>query len=575
MLFIPGDRTKVLHVDIYIERWGTMENLSMRNKTGSNLWEGSIIVSCLQPLTRYYFMIEVDSSFYLNLGFLGKCRIHEKSKVSKTIVFQCRRESSLEIQLAFCDKTGKEEGYFSLCYNILKSAKSGNELECMTQMAQMKDISDFLNEKQRNAILLRMIKVVQTEKLTKSINCALFVSFLLHAHRSLQLMDMIQNQFAKIIMNGFSSMNVGYIPKAQLDAFIDMLKMVYRCADGEDANYFSFCNCMYPCFGAVFCLEFLSCSKRSQKEFDYLMPKSDARAIHILQSLVDKICGQWGSFKEEQLLCKIQQLLSLKMQTKLIEFSSNIVDVPATTTDILQSACKKKLQEISTKGELVDIITEWYEISNCIFLDTDEIRDLTEKCLLKCIDKAKKYKVEKSYDKLKDMCLFGKLFMGDSKGQLLRTFVTSIDERFHSFVPLFLKTERYQNIPRNDLDNIVLNWFDHALDHFCKYTSNENDLPGLLHKVYAYVAEIMGIACLQSHDRLSAQLRRKAFEYLKDIDIVEVVKVVPYMERLDCRLIEDLFRDHIKTLFNEALENQDISKHDLFCHTKTCAVNQK
>lgn len=574
-LFIPGDRTKVIHVDIYIERWNGIENHSMNNITGSNLWEIGLIVPCLQPFTKYYFMIEVDSSFYLNFGSLGKFRIHEKTKVSKTVDFECRRESSLEIQLAFCEKTGKKEGYFSLCYNILKFANSGKELECMAQMAQMEDISVFLDEKQREAILIKMIEVMQTEKLTKSINCAVFVSFLLHAHRSLHLMGILPNQFAKTIMNGVSSMNSGHIPKTKRDAFIDMLKKVYRCADRDDANYLSFCNYMYPCFDAVFCLELLSCWKPPQKDFDYLMPKCDKRAMHILESLVDKICRQWGSFKEEELLCKIQQFLSLKMQTKLIEFSSNKVNLPDTTAYIIQSTCKKELQEISTKGEIVDIITEWDDISTCNFLDTDEIRDMAEKCFLKCIEKAKKSQVEKSYDKLKDVCLFGKLFMRDSKSQLLEKFVTSKDERFHSLVPLCLKKERYQDIPKHDMDNIVINWFDHALEHFCKYTSKENNLPGLLHKLYTYVAEIMGIACLQSHERLLTKLRRKAFEYLKDIDIVEVVKAVPCMDRMDCLLIEDLFRDHIRTLFKEALENQDISKHDLFCHTKTCAVNQR
>lgn len=610
-LFIPGDRGKVLNVDVYIERWKEMEKLSMKNITDSNLWEGNLIVPCSQQFTRYYFSIKVDASFYVNFAFVKKLRIFEKTKVYKTEDFKCRRESSLEIQLALCNKTEKEEGYFSLCYNILKCATSGQELECMTQMKQMEDISAFLDKKQREEILRRMIRGMQKEKLTKSLNCAVFLSFLLHAHISLDLKGIMPYQFAKTIINGFSSINVGYIPKAQQGAFIDVLKKVYICADREYANYFSFCNYMYPCFGAVICCELLSCWKSPQKDFDYLMPQDDKKGKRILKSLVDAICRQWGSIKEERFLCEIQQSLSLKMQTKLIEFFSNEVVLPTTATDILQltceneldvkskkgeiylelfsnevdlpvtaktileSTCEKELQEVTAKGEIIDIITKWYEISNCSLLDTDEIREMTEKCLLKCIDKANESQIENSYDKLKDLCLFGKLFIKNSKSQLLRTFFTSVNYRIHSLVPLLLKEKRYQDISKDDMDNIVLRWFYHALSHFCIFTSKGNDLPASLCKLYTYVADIMGIACLQTNKRLLTKLKKKAFEYLKNIDIVEVVKAGPYMERLDCLLTEDIFREHMRTLFKGALENQDISRHDLFCQTKTCAVNHR
>lgn len=573
-LFIRGDRRKILNVDAFIERWKEMEKLSMQNITDSNVWKGNIIVPCSQQFTKYYFLIEVDSTFYLNFGALGRIRLREKSKVYDTITFESRRESSSEIQLAFCENTGKEEGYFSLCYDILKSANSGNELECMTQMKQMEDISVELDEQERKNILKRMIRIVQNNKLTKSINCAVFVSFLLHTHRSLHLEGIMPCQFAKTIMNGVSSINIGYIPKAQQGAFIDVLKKIYTCADSKDANYLSFCKYLYPCFGADICCELLS-GWESSKEFCYLVPQDNEKASRILYSLVDAIFRQWGSFKEKQLLCEIQQSLSLNLQTKLLEFSSNKVDLPVTATDILQSTCKKELHEISQKGEMVDIITKWYEISNCCLLDTDEIREMTEKSVLECIDKANESQIENSYGKLKDLCLFGKLFMKNSKIQLLQKFITSDDDRIHSLLPLCLKEERYQDIPNDDMDNIVLKWFDHAFAHFCTNASKENDLPTSLRKLYTYVAEILRIDCLQSNEILLTKLRGKAFEYLKYIDIVEVVKAVPHMERLDCLHIEDLFRDHMRKLFNEALKNQDITRDDLFCHTKTCVVDNR
>lgn len=45
------------------------------------------------------------------------------------------------------------------------------------------------------------------------------------------------------------------------------------------------------------------------------------------------------------------------------------------------------------------------------------------------------------------------------------------------------------------------------------------------------------------------------FEYLKNIDIVEVVKVGLYMERLDCLFIEDIFREYMRILFKGVFEN--------------------
>lgn len=64
---------------------------------------------------------------------------------------------------------------------------------------------------------------------------------------------------------------------------------------------------------------------------------------------------------------------------------------------------------------MVDIIIKWYEILNCCLLDIDEICEMIEKSVLECIDKVNEFQIENLYGKLKDLCLFGKLFMKNLK----------------------------------------------------------------------------------------------------------------------------------------------------------------
>lgn len=68
---------------------------------------------------------------------------------------------------------------------------------------------------------------------------------------------------------------------------------------------------------------------------------------------------------------------------------------------------------------------------------------------------------------------------------------------------------------------------------------------------------------------------RKAFEYLKEVGVNDVMKAVPKMESKTNAILEDIFIDHIHTLFIEGIENGDIVKQELFEQIKKCEVNSK
>lgn len=557
-----------------IEMGEQSDEIELKNITGSNLWEVIFNVPPCEQLVRYYYCIDFDLSVHLNFGYFGKFRILEKNKEFKTGVFISRGESSSEIQLAFCEEV--EEGYFSLCYHILKSAISGEEIEYMTQMKEMKDISAFLMDNQKDVVLKKMIQRVQNEQLTRPVNCAVFISFLLHASTPSTLRDILPCGFASSLLHGCSTLKVECIPKAQTQEFIMMLEKVYRCSDKEQANAFSFCDYMYPRFDADICGKLLSNLRSTQKDPFNLLPHDDKSTGEILHSLVQKICQKWGSDKEARFLAKLQRCLPLDFQIELVKLTSRKIGSVDTLNDIVHSTCSRKLLEMSKKGEIVDIITKWDTILLSPFLNTDEMRKTTEKCLLESLDKAKEHQLKISFHKLEELCLLGKLFLDtDSKILLLKKFALSMDVDIHSLVALCLEEKGYQDIPRNEVETIVLTWFDHASEHHCGKIFKGHTLSDSLLKLYTYVGKILSNDWFQSYEPLLKKLEEKAFEYLKGVDTIDILKAVPKMEKLDSEHVEDIFRNHVHALFKEGIKNGDIIKQDLFEHIKTCEVNSK
>lgn len=563
----------MLNVTIHIDVGKVYDEKELKNITGSNLWGVTLNIPCDEQFIKYYYCIEFASTFQINFGFLGKIRFLEKSKEHKTVTFTSRGESTSEIQLAFCEEV--EDGYFSLCYHIIKSSKSGAELEHMTEMKELKEISGFLTNDQKDRVLSKMIQAMQKEQLTLPVNYAVFVSFLLHAATS-KLQDILPYGFAKAIMGGCYSLDIEYIPKTEKDGFITILEKVYKCADRENANILSFCDYIYPRVDADICCKLLSNWRSSQKDCIDLLPKDDKSAGNILKSLVEKICQQWGPLKELRFLEKIQRYSSLDFQIEILKLTSSKIGSIDASLEILHSTCEIKLLEMSKNGEIVNIIDMWDTILLCPFFKTDTMRTKTEKYLLESLDKARESQLKKSFVKLEELCLFGTLFLEkDSKLALLRKFATSMDVDIHSLVALCLKEKSSHDIPRDEVEDIVLIWFDHASEHHCGKLFKRHTVSDSLLKLYSYVGNILSNDWLQSHDSLLKKLEQKAFDYLKGVDTLDILKAVPKMEKLDNEPIEDLFSDHIQALFKEGIDNGDIIKQDLFEHTKTCDVNSK
>lgn len=557
-----------------IDMGKTSDVIELKNITESNLWEVILDVPSCEQLIRYHYCIEFDLSLHFNFGYFGKFRFLEKSKEFKTVVFTSRGKSSSEIQLAFCEEV--EEGYYSLCYHILKSANSGEEIEYMTQMKEMEDISAFLMDNQKDVVLKRMIQSVKEEQLTRSVNCAVFISFLLHASTPSTLRDILPCEFANRLLYGCSTLKVECIPKAQKDEFIMMLEKVYRCADQEKANVFSFCDYMYPLFDADICCKLLCNGRSTQKDPFNLLPQDDKSTGDILISLVEKICQQWGPAQEARFLAKLQRCLSLDFQIELVKMTSRKIGAVDILNDIVHSTCVRKLLQMSKKGEIVDIITKWDTILLCPFLNTDEMRKTTEKCLLESLDKAQEPQLKISFHKLEELCLHGKLFLDtDSKMLLLRKLAISMNVDIHSLVALCLEEKSFQDIPRDEVETIALTWFDHASEYHCGKIFKGHTLSDSLIKLYSYVGKILSNDWFQSHESLLKKLKEKAFEYLKGVDTIDILKAVPKIEKLDSESMEDIFRYHIETLFKEGIENGDIIKQDLFEHIKTCELNYK
>lgn len=56
------------------------------------------------------------------------------------------------------------------------------------------------------------------------------------------------------------------------------------------------------------------------------------------------------------------------------------------------------------------------------------------------------------------------------------------------------------------------------------------------------------------------KFERKVFEYLKEVGVIDILKVVLKMEEEDNVSVEDIFINYIYVLFKEGIESGDIFK---------------
>lgn len=554
-----------------------LNGAKLKNISGTSLWEVNVNIPCCKKHVTFSYCIVFDSSVQINVWIIGKMKVFDKTKEVHTITFQTIVDSSLKIQTTSFDNI--EEGYYSHCLYILKSAIDDYEVDCITQIDELKDMSCHLTHIQKQAILA---KIVQTLQKSHQMKRASFVGFLCIIAQmeipGLKIEKIMQDKFAEEVF--LQCTTVTCIPKALQVVYFEIMAKFYKCAYKEDADFLSFCNCIYPCCGPEISSKMLSKWKLLENVSTALQPHNGEHAKHVLKSLVLKVFQyaekSCENSKAQGFLEKLQRFLSLDLQIELVKelkLSPISLDIPV---EILQSTCERKMHELSKKGEVVNIIIEWNKIISCDVLSTDKLRETVKKCLIESFDKANDSQLHDACSLLQEVCVNGTLFNDTgSRIQLMKKIATSMNEGIHMLVAVCLKEKGFMEIPIDEVECIVLNWFDHASKHHCGNIFERNKLSDSLLKLYSYVGEIFSNPSLSLHADLTRKLDRKAFDYLKGVDIVDLVKNVPKMEILEDEPLEEMLKNHINELFKEGLKNGDLSKHDLFGHIQTSEVNSR
>lgn len=560
---------------MHSEQLPEIEGARLENIPGTKLWEVCVNISCSERNIKYYYCIIFDSSVKINFGFFGKVTFVEKTKEFRTVSFYDSTSSSLITQMAAVD--GFEEGFHSHCCYILKSVKDGEEQKYMAQLNELKKFSFHFTYEEKEKVMTKIIKECSLYKRASYVVLVCFLSQICKPMLNLQKLMDYQN--ANTIFHLCSSISIQCIPPLQQGEFVEMMEQVYKCAYNEGASFLSFCNFMYPCLGPEFCLKMLSKWRSSGNGSIRLLPPNDEYAKQVLKSVVRKMFEyadpQSGFSKEDKFLENLQRTLTFDFQIYLVEelmLNKGLkLDTPF---HILHSACERKLAEFSKKGDIVGIIYEWNKIVCCAYLDEDKMREKTEKYLLESLDKAQEHQLSESFAKLEELCMHGTLFIEtDSKTMLLRKCAISLDVDIHSLVAFCLKDKTYHDIPRDEVENIVLTWFEHASEHHCGKIFKGYKPSDSLLKLYSYVGDILLNDWFQSDDKILKKLKRKAFEYLKEVGVEDIVKTVAKMEKKVNAQIENIFIDHVYALLKEGIENEDILKQELFEQTKHCEVN--
>lgn len=145
------------------------------------------------------------------------------------------------------------------------------------------------------------------------------------------------------------------------------------------------------------------------------------------------------------------------------------------------------------------------------------------------------------------MCVHGNLFIDTvSKIQMMQKMATSLNEHFHLLLPDCLNEWLSKDISIDEVKRIVLSWFSNALKYHFKTKSKSSKTSTSLQKLYFYVGKISSHPLVRSESDLRKDLDRKAFEYLKEFEIIHIVNVVPEMAKLENGPTEDMLIDHIR-----------------------------
>lgn len=548
----------------------SIHGVYLKNIVGTYLWQVNLSIPTTKQRIEFGVSFKFDSSWKL-----GAFKVYERNQELRTKISSFSVECPLFIQLVLDEN--REQEYFSHCLYILSSANDGDELECITQTTALEKMSRGLNQKQREGILKKTIQTVQEGMQIRSANSAAFLCFLQQMNiPTLQLQNIMPMSLAsKVFQECLSTI---WTPNL-IQGVFETMENVYKSAFRENSNFMSYCNYMYHFFGPKTSCYMLSKWKSENKLT--LLPYNSENSRLTLKSLIEKVFHSFNEncdiSEEIDFLQKLQVSLTLELQIELVkDLESRKISPLDMQLENLFSFYEKKMEELSRKGEVVSILREWNRISSCFLLSADKLREKTKRYLFDSFDKT-------SDAQLQDVCSsFEELFVDStlfteavSKIQMMQKMATSVNEMFHSLMPACLNEWTLVDIPSTDLESLVLSWFSHALKHHCKKQSKRDKASNSLLKLYSFVDKIALHPLLHSESDLKRKLDKKAFEYLKEFEILDIVNFVPEMTKLENGVTENIFRDHVRELFKQGLQNKDLEKQSLFKHIKTREVDSK
>lgn len=575
-VFIPEDTRKILSVTIH----GYVEGLAgkyLKNILGTKLWETSVCIPSYIHFVDFFYRFECDSSVRLNLWKLGRVTLLEKSKEVRTDTFRTPVSSSLRTDVL---TDNIEEGYYCHCLYILQSACDEKEVNYMSFMNPLEYISSKLSLTQKETVVRKIVQEIQATSYMERAGSLPFLYFLSQMNIPRKnLHKILPKHFTKNVFRQCAS--VKCIPKSDEGVFFKIMEKMYETAYKEEANFLSYCSYMYPFFGPEMSCKILSEWKSQVYESRRLEPKDGKYASNVLKSLVATVfekvepCPKLS--KEISFVKTLLQSLSYELQIELYkELSSRKITISDKPLEVLHSACERKMLEQSRKGELIQIIAEWNKTLSCPDLVTDKLREKAKKYILESFDKAKKSQLHEAFNLLEKMCVDGTLFIDtDCKIQLLKKFSTSSDEGIHSLVAVCSKENGFHDIPNDDLGDIVLRWFDYALKYHCGSTNKSKKTSDSLQRLYIYLGKISLDPSLQQHASIMRKLESKAFDFLREFDIFDLVEAVPRMDKLENEPTETKFREHVKEFFEEGVASGDIIREHLYKHIKTNKVDSQ
>lgn len=556
-----------------------LNGVYLNNIIGTNLWEVRFIIPLNRQHVEFGVSFKFDSSVQFHIWKLGPVKLYDHNKELRTEISRFSVEYPLIIQLVLDEN--REEEYCSHCLYILRSAaENGEELKCMSETKVLEKISCKLSSKQRERILKKTIQTMQTGDNAMQIrraNSAAFLCFLSQMNiPTLQLQNILPMNLAKQIF--LQCLSTTCISNSIPDVF-QTIENVYKCAFIGESNFLSYCDYMYNFFGPKTSCEMLSKWKRGNN-LTTLLPSNRDYSKQVLKSLVAKyfncVNENCGISEEIDFLQVLQGSLTVELQIELIEDLESRKILPLDKhLEILYSTYAKTVNELSRKGELVSIISQWNRVISCSLLSSDKLRLRTNKYLIDSFENTSDLQFKKACESFQKLCVDGTLFTdAASKIQIMQKMATSSNEDFHSLLPVCLNEWTQQDISIDDVESIVLRWFDLVLKHYCKKSKRNKASTSLL-RFYYNVDKISLHPLLRSESDLKRQLDRKSVQYLKEFEIIDIVNFVPEMIHLKNEPTEDMFRDHIRELFKQGVQNKDLEKRSLFTHIRTREIHSR